>query len=319
MIILGNKYQITKQEENEITQKVKNIHYLDLDIDDEEIIIKELKKFLDDNDIEFIVLNLEKDLSFKVKSYLEELDYDGIKIMLFKDFAKSFFDREIIEFNENNLLAIQTIKHNKIKMLFKRYFDIGFSFCALVGSFPVFVIIAVLIKIKSPNGPIFFTQLRLGINKTFFRVFKFRTMIPNAEKVLQEMMNEDEELKNEYLKYRKLKNDPRIIPSIGDFLRKSSLDELPQFFNILIGDMSVVGPRPYIEDEFYSHDDKFLDVILSIKPGVTGPWQVGQRNNTTFNQRVLEDVKYISTQSFWLDIKIIIKTVQVMIFRKGAY
>jgi lipopolysaccharide/colanic/teichoic acid biosynthesis glycosyltransferase len=317
MIILGNKYQITKQEEKEITQKVKNIHYLD--INNEEIIIKELKKFLDDNDIEFIVLNLEKDLSFRVKSYLEELDYDGIKIMLFKDFAKSFFDREIIVFNENNLLAIQSIKHNKSNILLKRYFDIGFSLCALVGLFPVFVIIAILIKIKSPNGPIFFTQQRLGLNKTFFRVIKFRTMIPNAEKVLKEMMEKDEELRDEYLTYRKLKNDPRIIPGIGEFLRKTSLDELPQFFNILIGDMSVVGPRPYIEDEFYSHDSKFLDVILSVRPGITGPWQVGERSDTTFNQRVFEDVKYISTQSLLLDLKIIIKTVQVMIFRQGAY
>ena len=319
MIILGNKYQITKDEENKIKQEVKSIHYIDILSSEDKVIIDELKSFLEQQEIEFVVLNLEKDISIRVKSYLEELDYNGIKIMLFSEFANQFLDREIIEFNEQNLKTLQSIGHNELKKISKRLFDIVFSLVVLILLAPIFLIIAILIKIKSPNGPIFFTQQRLGINKTFFRVIKFRTMIPNAEKVLQEMMNEDEELKNEYLKYRKLKNDPRIIPSIGNFLRKSSLDELPQFFNILIGDMSVVGPRPYIEDEFYSHDDKFLDVILSIKPGVTGPWQVGQRNNTTFNQRVLEDVKYISTQSFWLDIKIIIKTVQVMIFRKGAY
>jgi len=315
MIILGNKYQITKQEENEITQKVKNIHHLD--IDDEEIIIKELKKFLDDNDIEFIVLNLEKDLSFKVKSYLEELDYDGIKIMLFKDFAKSFFDREIIEFNENNLLAIQSIKHNKIKMLSKRYFDIGFSFCALVGLFPVFVIIAVLIKIKSPNGPIFFTQQRLGLNKTFFRVIKFRTMIPNAEKVLKKMMEKDEKLRNEYLTYRKLKNDPRIISGIGKFLRKTSLDELPQIFNVLKGDMSIVGPRPYLISEKEEMGEFYFEYI-KVKPGITGLWQVSGRNELTFLERIKLDKWYIKNWSLEIDFMIFLKTFYV-VAKKRSY
>jgi undecaprenyl-phosphate galactose phosphotransferase len=318
MIILGNKYQITKDEESKIKQEVKSIHYIDISSNEDKVIIDELKSFLEQNEIEFVVLNLEKDLSLRVKSYLEELDYEGIKIMLFSEFADQILGREIIEFNEQNLKTLQYIGHNG-KKIYKRLFDIVFSITVLILLSPIFLIIAILIKVKSPNGAVIFTQQRLGLNKTFFRVFKFRTMIPNAEKVLQEMMDEDEELKNEYLRYRKLKNDPRIIPGIGEFLRKSSLDELPQFFNILIGDMSVVGPRPYIEDEFYSHDDKFLDIILSIKPGITGPWQVGERNNTTFNQRVLEDVKYISTQSFWLDMKIIFKTIKVMIFKKGAY
>ena len=119
MIILGNKYQITKQEENEITQKAKNIHHLD--IDDEEIIIKELKKFLDDNDIEFIVLNLEKDLSFRVKSYLEELDYDGIKIMLFSEFTSKFLNKCFVEFNETSFDVLQSIHHDETRQIKKDY------------------------------------------------------------------------------------------------------------------------------------------------------------------------------------------------------
>ena len=318
MIILGNKYQITKQEENEITQKVKNIHYLDLDIDDEEIIIKELKKFLDDNDIEFIVLNLEKDLSFRVKSYLEELDYDGIKIMLFSEFTSKFLNKCFVEFNEMNFDVLQSIYHDETRQIKKRLFDIAFSSAALLCLSPVFLIVSLLIKVKSPNGPIFFGHQRIGKDGKFFRVYKFRTMVPDAEKRLKELLDKDEETRKEFEQDFKLKNDPRIISGVGHFLRKSSLDELPQFFNSLIGNMSVVGPRPIVEDEIEKYG-KYAKKLLSVKPGVTGLWQVSGRNDIDYNERVSLDMEYIDNQSFWLDIKIIIKTVQVMIFRKGAY
>lgn len=317
MIILGNKYQITKEEKRELLKKVKNIHYLD--INDEKEAIKKLKEYIQNNDIEFIVLNLDKKLSLELKGYLEELDYDGIKILIFNDFVKKFLDREIIEFNEKNLKVYNTIHNDNFKCLKKRIFDIIFSSVVLVCLSPIFLIIAVLIKIKSPNGPIFFMQQRVGKNGKFFRVIKFRTMVPDAEKVLQEMLEKDEQIRKAYLKYRKLKDDPRVIKGIGKFLRETSLDELPQFFNILIGDMSVVGPRPYIKDEFYNHDEKFLNVITSIKPGITGLWQVEDRNETDFHGRVLKDIEYILKQNFWLDIKIIFKTIKVMILRKGAY
>jgi len=317
MIILGNKYQITKEEEKELLTKVKNIHYLD--IKNEKETIKKLKEYIQNNDIEFIVLNLDKKLSLELKGYLEELDYDGIKILIFNDFVKKFLDREIIEFNEKNLKVYNTIHNDNFKCLKKRIFDIIFSSVVLVCLSPIFLIIAVLIKIKSPNGPIFFMQQRVGKNGKFFRVIKFRTMVPDAEKVLQEMLEKDEQIRKAYLKYRKLKDDPRVIKGIGKFLRETSLDELPQFFNILIGDMSVVGPRPYIKDEFYNHDEKFLNVITSIKPGITGLWQVEDRNETDFHGRVLKDIEYILKQNFWLDIKIIFKTIKVMILRKGAY
>ena len=318
MIILGNKYQITKQEENEITQKVKNIHYLDLDIDDEEIIIKELKKFLDDNDIEFIVLNLEKDLSFRVKSYLEELDYDGIKIMLFSEFTSKFLNKCFVEFNEMNFDVLQSIYHDETRQIKKRLFDIAFSSAALLCLSPVFLIVSLLIKVKSPNGPIFFGHQRIGKDGKFFRVYKFRTMVPDAEKRLKELLDKDEETRKEFEQDFKLKNDPRIISGVGHFLRKSSLDELPQFFNSLIGNMSVVGPRPIVEDEIEKYG-KYAKKLLSVKPGVTGLWQVSGRNDIDYNERVSLDMEYIDKQSFWLDVKIIIKTVQVMIFRKGAY
>jgi lipopolysaccharide/colanic/teichoic acid biosynthesis glycosyltransferase len=143
-------------------------------------------------------------------------------------------------------------------------------------------------------------------------------MIPNAEAVLEKMLQEDKELEAEYLKYRKLQNDPRIIPLIGNFLRKSSLDELPQFFNVLLGEMSIVGPRPYIPEEFYRHTQTHIDIITSVKPGVTGYWQVTDRNAATFNGRVDSDIEYVKNQNLTLDIKIIFQTVKVMVFRKGS-
>jgi lipopolysaccharide/colanic/teichoic acid biosynthesis glycosyltransferase len=143
-------------------------------------------------------------------------------------------------------------------------------------------------------------------------------MVPNAEAILEDMLEKDEEIRNEYIKYRKLKNDPRIIPVIGNFLRKSSLDKLPQFFNVLLGDMSVVGPRPYIKEEFYKHTQTHIDIITSVKPGVTGYWQVTDRNTATFNGRVDSDIEYVKNQNLTLDIKIIFQTVKVMVFRKGS-
>lgn len=319
MIILGNKYQITDNERHILLQKVNHIKWIDIlnHLDNE--IINEIKVYLDLNRIEFLILNLDIELSLHIKGYLEELNYLGIKIILFSEFTSKFLDREFVEFNEKNLHTYNTINHNEFQRIIKRIFDFFFSIVSLIFALPIMLIISLLIKIKSPKGSVFFTQQRLGLNGNFFRVYKFRTMIPKAQEKLEEILSKDDESREEYLKYRKLKNDPRIISIVGNFLRKSSLDELPQFFNVLKGDMSVVGPRPYIQDEFYNHEDKFLGILLSVKPGITGFWQVGDRSNTTFNDRVNDDLKYIQSQSFLGDIKIIFQTIMVMISRKGAY
>jgi undecaprenyl-phosphate galactose phosphotransferase len=210
------------------------------------------------------------------------------------------------------------IKQNRRHQIQKRVFDIVFSLFALIFFSPIFLIIAIFIKLKSPNGNILFIQRRLGKDGHLFKVYKFRTMTPDAEKTLETWLTQDEKLKEEYVTYRKLKEDPRIIKGVGNFLRKTSLDELPQFLNVLKGEMSVVGPRPYIFNEFDEYKPKnHIDIISSVKPGVTGLWQVTERNNTTFNSRVEKDIEYINSQSFWLDSKIIIQTVRVMVFREG--
>lgn len=220
-----------------------------------------------------------------------------------------------------NMEQESIVKIDKINNLISyRFFDIFFATVAIIISMPVMLVVALLIKLNSPKGSILFKQKRLGLDGKLFNVYKFRTMVPNAEEKLKEMLEKDPVLKKEYLTFRKLKKDPRIIPNIGNFLRKSSLDELPQFFNVLFGQMSVVGPRPYIEDEFDIYPTRLqLKIVTAVKPGITGYWQViPTRHDTTFESRVETDIEYIEKKSFVLDFEIIAKTVGVMALRKGA-
>jgi len=223
-----------------------------------------------------------------------------------------------IKLNNSKKFKIQN-SENIYTVLFYELFDIFFSFFALLLFSPIILVIAIVIKIKSPNGSIFFKQKRLGLHGKEFEVYKFRTMIPNAEKKLEELLKNNPEIKEEYFKYRKLKYDPRIIPSIGNFLRKSSLDELPQFMNVLKGDMSIVGPRPYIKNEFVTPLQKSkLPIILSVKPGITGYWQtIPHRHDSNFDFRVEKDIEYIQNKNFLLDLKIILNTISTMALKKG--
>jgi len=205
------------------------------------------------------------------------------------------------------------IKHIPIK----RFFDIVFSLCCLVFGSPVFLMIALVIFATSP-GKVIYWQERIGRGGKPFRCYKFRSMYPDADRRLKELLATNPELKEEWAKNFKLKNDPRVTP-FGLFLRKTSLDELPQFWNVLKGDLSVVGPRPVVKDEV----EKFYCVkaykILSIRPGLTGPWQVSGRSDHSYQKRIELDEYYIDNQSFLLDLKLIGKTLPAMLFFKGAY
>ena len=232
---------------------------------------------------------------------------------------------DIVLNNRNNLWGILKInqvisKVNEPNRLLYRLFDFLFSLVAILLLMPVMLIIALLIKINSPEGSILFKQKRLGLDGKLFDVYKFRTMVPDAEIKLKQMLDKDKDLREEYLRFRKLKNDPRIIPNIGNFLRKTSLDELPQFFNVLFGQMSIVGPRPYIKNEFDIYPTSLKrNIITSVKPGITGYWQtLPSRHDTTFENRVLTDIEYIEKKSFLLDLEIIAKTLSVMALGKGA-
>ena len=202
--------------------------------------------------------------------------------------------------------------------IIKAIFDLFFSLIILIAGFPIFMIIALLIKLSS-RGPIFFLQERIGKNKKSFNCIKFRTMHPEAEDILENIMTTNEELRKEFEETHKLKNDPRIT-NIGKFLRKTSLDEIPQFLNVIKMEMSIIGPRPIVKNEIQKYGESYNKVI-SLKPGITGLWQVSGRNNLSYKRRVTLDCLYVDNMSPLIDLRIIIRTFGVIFFPndRGAY
>ncbi len=194
----------------------------------------------------------------------------------------------------------------------KRLFDIVGAIIGLIVLSPIFIIIAILVKIDS-KGPIIFGHTRKGKDRKDFTIYKFRTMYENASEIFN---NFTEEQKKEYYNNYKLDNDPRIT-KIGDFLRRTSLDELPQLINILKGDLSIVGPRPIVEGEIEKYS-VYADKFFSVMPGLTGYWQANGRSDTTYEERVAMDMYYIDNRSFSLDLKIILKTIASVIKKEGA-
>jgi lipopolysaccharide/colanic/teichoic acid biosynthesis glycosyltransferase len=214
--------------------------------------------------------------------------------------------------------SIRAFPLPKINRAFsKRLFDVVFSLSVLILFSPVYAILGLLILFSSP-GKVFYVQERVGINYKKFRCLKFRTMVENADLLLDELM-ENPDIRSEFEDNFKLKQDPRIT-KIGNFLRITSLDEFPQFWNVLKGDMSVVGPRPLVVEELprYGHS---IDKVLTIKPGITGLWQVSGRNDIPYPKRVQMDVYYVNFHNFWMDLWIVFKTIKVVLFPKnnGAY
>jgi exopolysaccharide biosynthesis polyprenyl glycosylphosphotransferase len=200
----------------------------------------------------------------------------------------------------------------------KRYFDIVFSLLSLLVMFPVMLVIALWIKLQD-GGPIFYRHRRITAAGKEFDCLKFRTMHVGADTKLAEILRGDSEAKAEWEKTFKLRNDPRVT-RIGRFLRKTSLDELPQFINVLRGEMSVVGARPVVYAELHNYYKKNAGLYCSMKPGITGPWQVGKRSDTEdYNERVELDTWYVLNHSIWLDLKIILKTVAHIATGRGAY
>ncbi|MDF5722753.1 MAG: sugar transferase [Rhizonema sp. PD37] len=200
----------------------------------------------------------------------------------------------------------------------KRLFDIVFSLLVLILFSPVYLILVLLIALSS-EGPIFYIQERVGKNYKLFNCIKFRTMVSNADEVLVQMMETSPHLRLEFESNFKLKQDPRIT-KIGRFLRMTSLDEFPQFWNVLKGDMSVVGPRPLVVEELPKYGYHIAQ-ILTIRPGITGLWQVSGRNDIPYPRRVQIDLHYVKFRTFWLDLWIIVKTIGVVVIPKnnGAY
>ena len=209
------------------------------------------------------------------------------------------------------------IHKNLIYKIIKRTIDIIGGLVGVILLVPITVGIAIArLILKENDGPLFYEQLRIGENGNKFRIYKYRSMIVGADEVLTNYLEQNEEPRREYKKYIKLKNDPRIT-KVGRFLRKTSLDEFPQLINVLKGDMSLVGPRPYLPREKEDMGE-FYKYIIQTKPGLTGYWQVNGRNDVDFEERLNMDYYYTQNRGIKLDTKLLIKTFINVIKKEGA-
>jgi len=197
-------------------------------------------------------------------------------------------------------------------VIFKRTFDIVVASLLLIILTPLFLIVSILVKATS-EGPAFFVQTRVGLNKRIFRLYKFRTMVKDAEGKIKDLHHLNEVSGPVF----KISNDPRITP-IGQFLRKTSIDELPQLLNVLKGDMSLVGPRPLPVRDYEGFGQDWHRRRFSVRPGITCLWQIRGRNNIPFEQWMQMDMEYIDNWSFWRDIKILWQTIPAVFNGKGA-
>lgn len=197
-----------------------------------------------------------------------------------------------------------------LRSTLKRIFDIVFSLLVLTLISPIWLVAILLVSLD--GGPVFYSQRRVGLNGRTFRCWKFRTMVVNAETVLQNLIDTNPEIAHEWNSTQKLKVDPRIT-RVGKWLRRSSIDELPQFLNVLNGTMSVVGPRPFAREQMDLYQAPALVKYLSVKPGLTGSWQVYARHDTTFACRAKYDEQYVDQASFFTDLTLVVKTPLAML------
>ena len=222
-----------------------------------------------------------------------------------------FFDNQLLLLNVRNSLK------SGFNRALKKSFDLALTLISLPVALPFILLIAILIRLGSKGSPIY-SHERVGQGGKRFKCLKFRTMYFDADVRLKELLERDESARKEWKTNYKIKNDPRIT-GIGGFLRKTSLDEIPQIFNVLMGQMSLVGPRPVLQEELDKHYGEYTEYYYEVYPGLTGLWQVSGRSGVDYKKRVSLDVLYVSNWSLWLDVVILIRTIKVVFKREGAY
>lgn len=226
------------------------------------------------------------------------------------------FSSEVQDFDGQLLIATSNDTIGILDKFLKRFIDLLAGIAGVITLLPLMIYVKYKYVKSGDHDNIMFSQYRIGQNGKLIKIYKFRSMIPNAEKELERLMKEDPKIKEEYLTNKKLKNDPRITP-VGHFLRKTSLDEWPQFINVLKGEMSFIGPRPYLPRE-KEDMGQYYDSIIKLKPGITGMWQANGRSDVEFSYRCKLDDYYYHNWSIWLDFTIIYKTVKSVVYGKGS-
>ncbi|MEI6610522.1 MAG: undecaprenyl-phosphate galactose phosphotransferase WbaP [Deltaproteobacteria bacterium] len=280
--------------------------------------IEHVERYLKNGDVQDVVIALPEFDKKQLSSLVNRLQHKATSILYFPDFSGLVvMGTELRHFFQDQAFALE-IKNNLAQPLnyyTKRLFDYVFGFIFFILLIIPIGIISVLIKITS-KGPAILKQERIGKNSKSFTCYKFRTMYHDADERLEVILADDPEAKKEWETYWKLKNDPRVT-AFGMFLRKTSLDEVPQIINILKGEMSLIGPRPYIprEWDWLKH---YSETINCVQPGITGLWQVSGRSDSSHEQRLTLDAWYVRNWNLWLDIVILIKTIFVVIKKEGA-
>lgn len=279
--------------------------------------LSELEKIIEEENIELVFLAIPEMGKYDMKLIYRRIA-DKVKTIKFLPRVEGLitFDTKVEDYD--GLLVTSTSRGTMrtLPKLAKRIMDILGSLVGILALIPLSIYVYYKNRKEGDKDPIFFTQQRIGKDGKPFKIYKFRTMVPNAEQVLEDLMDKDPAIKKEYLTNKKLENDPRITKA-GKMLREKSLDEFPQFINVLRGEMSIVGPRPYLlrekEDMGYAYKS-----IINCKPGVTGMWQTHGRSDVSFEERLELDDYYYRNWNFWLDVTLLIKTVKLVIHGSGA-
>jgi len=298
------------------------VGYLDTDvapidqkIDSDKIIgeVNEIHDILNDNVVDEVIIAIPRSMIKDVEKIANACEIEGIKFRFMADVFSLKVDRmRLATLGGIPMLTFEPVAQNESTLLTKRLFDLTITILCMPLLLPLFLLVAIAIKLDSP-GPIFFVQQRVGLRKRLFPMYKFRSMRIDAE----EKMKEIEHLNEAEGPIFKMKNDPRVT-MVGNFLRKTSLDELPQLINVIRGHMSLVGPRPMSIRDVDLFEKGIQRKRFSVRPGLTCIWQISGRSDLPFDDWLKLDLEYIETWSLWLDFKILIKTLPAVIFSKGA-
>jgi len=275
--------------------------------------ISDIESILKSNVVDEVIIAIPRSLLADAEPIAQACEQEGIKLRFMADlFNLEVARTNLIKLGKTPILTMEPVAQDEIKLMIKRFFDLTLTILAMPIVIPLMALIAIAIKLDSP-GPVFFVQQRVGLKKRLLPLFKFRSMYLDAEARLKEI----EHLNEAEGPIFKMKNDPRVT-RIGKFLRKSSLDELPQLFNVLRGEMSLVGPRPMSIRDVDLFDKGIQRKRFSVKPGITCLWQISGRSNLPFAKWLELDLKYIESWTLWLDIKILFRTLPAVLLSKGA-
>lgn len=312
----GNSYSLLDVQ-GLVNCKSYGIHQEQVVSKNKTIGIEDVDSFIKSHNIDTVLIAI-PELKQKNLNSLFELFKNKVNVIKYLPQVNGLvtFDTKVEDFDGILMISNSRGVNQVGSYVLKRLMDICAGLCGILILIPLTVFVFVKNRKEGDKGPIFFTQNRIGKNGKEFKMYKYRTMVLGADKILEELMEKDPAIREEYTVNKKLANDPRIT-SAGKFLREKSLDEFPQFINVLLGQMSLIGPRPYLPRE-KEDMGQYYDDVVACKPGITGMWQSHGRSDVDFDHRLVLDEYYYRNWSFWLDVTLLFKTVKQVLYGRGA-